>query len=252
MQVDSNFVPLARLVTTFCALLLGGIVLTVPLFRFNWRKFLQSSLFIKIMFWVPIFVIFLSTLYMANFARLILLIALLCIALWELVSVAKTKEYRFLLAVYYLFFGFALLHFLFIEISYSNHFINLLITLTFASVLADVTAFFLGNYFGHHKLPEVLNKNKSWEGVSGQILGALLGVLLVNAFVDPVVSIWLFIPIGLGSAAGDLANSFVKRKLAIKDWSKAIPGHGGFIDRLSSLAGSTVFMFYFLKIFRII
>lgn len=67
-------------------------------------------------------------------------------------------------------------------------------------------------------------------------------------FINPVISIWLFLPIGLGSVVGDLANSFVKRKINIKDWGKAIPGHGGFIGRLSSLAGSAVCMFYFLRI----
>jgi CDP-diglyceride synthetase len=36
--------------------------------------------------------------------------------------------------------------------------------------------------------------------------------------------------------------------LNIKDWSSAIPGHGGFIDRLSSIAGSTFLLYYFLKL----
>lgn len=248
MPASQDYIPLAKLISTFCILLLTGILLTVPLFKFKWQKFLRSSLFVKIMFWIPIFLVFLCVLYMGNPARLTVLTVLLAAALLEFISKSRTKAHKFLVITYFFVFSLALSHFIFLEISYHNDFINLLITLTFASVLADVTAFFLGNYFGKHKLPEVLNKNKSWEGVLGQLMGALAGVLLVNSFIAPVISVWIFIPIGAGSAIGDLFNSFVKRKLNIKDWSRAIPGHGGFIDRFSSLAGSVMFTFYFLHI----
>jgi phosphatidate cytidylyltransferase len=40
---------------------------------------------------------------------------------------------------------------------------------------------------------------------------------------------------GVGSALGDLLNSHLKRLRKIKNWSNAIPGHGGFADRLCSL-----------------
>ena len=60
---------------------------------------------------------------------------------------------------------------------------------------------------------------------------------------------WLGLPIGLGSAAGDLTNSYVKRQLGIKDWSKLLPGHGGFTDRLSSLSGAAMVLFYTLLLF---
>jgi phosphatidate cytidylyltransferase len=248
MQADQN-IPLAQLVCVFTVLLAAGTLFTVPLFKFNWHKFLHSNLFIKIIFWIPIFGIFLAALYMGNPARLVLLTILLAISLMEFISVLRTRAYSLLPCVYFLLFSLALAHLILIEKFQSTEFVNLLITMTFASVLADVTAFFLGNYFGYHKLPVALNKNKSWEGVAGQILGAFFGVLIVNTFINPVLSLWLFLPIGLGSAAGDLANSFVKRRLNIKDWSKAIPGHGGLIDRLSSFAGSVIITFYCLKIF---
>jgi phosphatidate cytidylyltransferase len=49
---------------------------------------------------------------------------------------------------------------------------------------------------------------------------------------------------------GDLANSYAKRLAGIKDWSRAIPGHGGFIDRLASLAGAATLLFYSLYLVR--
>lgn len=249
MQVDASHVPLARMVIVFCALLILGLCLTLPLFKFKWRKFMKSSLFVKILFWIPIFLVFVASLYMANSGRLAVLIALISAVLIEQYIVASNhNKHRRLIAAYFVIYYFALLHFMLIEVYYADYFINLMVTLAFASVLADVVAFFLGNYFGRHKLPDALNNKKSWEGVFGQFLGAFLGVVLVNAFIVPVVSVWLFLAIGLGTAAGDLTNSYIKRKVGIKDWSKAIPGHGGFTDRLCSLAGSAVFMYYFLNV----
>jgi CDP-diglyceride synthetase len=102
------------------------------------------------------------------------------------------------------------------------------------SVMSDVLAFFSGNMFGAHKLPKSINDKKSWEGVAGQIAGSL--------FIYPILSVivismpaYFAISTGVGSALGDLLNSHLKRLRKIKNWSNAIPGHGGFADRLCSL-----------------
>jgi phosphatidate cytidylyltransferase len=241
-------VPLQHLVVLFGVLLILGIALTIPLFDFDYQKFVRSSLCIKIIFWVPIFLVFLGVLYASNLERVAVLACLVLAALAEFLRVVIRKKNKTFFMAYFLFFALGLAHFFVLGNSYQAEFVNLLVTLCFVTVLSDVVAFFLGNYLGKHKLPTGLNNKKSWEGVAGQLVGALIGVLLVNVFITPVVSIWLFIPLGLGSAIGDLANSFAKRKADIKDWSQAIPGHGGFIDRLSSMAGSVALMFYYLKI----
>lgn len=241
-------IPIRHLVVLFGFLFALGIAMTLPLFKFNYRKFVRSSLFIKILFWIPIFLVFIGVLYANNAVRIALLIGLLLVSLSEFIKVANKSKDKTLLVIYFLFFAFGLSHFYLVGSTYQAEFVNLLIAICFATVLSDVLAFFFGNYLGKHKLPVWLNNKKSWEGVLGQLVGALLGILLVNAFVVPVATIWLFLPLGIGSAIGDLANSFAKRKAGVKDWSSAIPGHGGFIDRLSSMAGSTMILFYFLLI----
>jgi phosphatidate cytidylyltransferase len=45
---------------------------------------------------------------------------------------------------------------------------------------------------------------------------------------------------GVAGLAGDLAASWVKRRAGIKDFSAALPGQGGFLDRFDSLLGSLV------------
>lgn len=239
-------VPLKNLLVLFAALFLLGGGLTFPLYRFDWRKFSRSVVFIKILFWIPIFIIFLGLLYAGGWERSAFLATILLICLWEISRFAgKIPALWF----YWIMFAAALSHLFLLGHYYPGRFINILITLCVATVLADVAAYFCGNYLGRHKLPELLNPKKSWEGVAGELLGAGLGVLLTNVFVQPVVNKWIFLPIGLGAIAGDLANSFFKRMAGVKDWSGAIPGHGGFTDRLSSLAGSTFLIYWFLKVF---
>lgn len=249
MPVNHYSVPIASLTALFAVLLIAGILLTLPLYRFDYRRFIKTRLFIKIIFWIPIFTVFTGLLYMNNTARLAVWIILLLAALSEFSRTARQKKtIRGLVPVaYFSLFGIALMHFYVIGVAYKPQTVGLLITIGFASVISDVAAFFMGNYLGRHKLPAAFNKSKSWEGVAGQLIGAWAGVVLVNAYVVPA-PVLLFLPIGFGAAAGDLANSYVKRSANIKDWSDNIPGHGGYLDRLSSLAGSAAFTFYFVKL----
>ena len=42
-------------------------------------------------------------------------------------------------------------------------------------------------------------------------------------------------PSGIVAQAGDLLESFVKRRLEVKDSGRLIPGHGGLFDRLDGV-----------------
>ena len=238
-------VPLKQLSLLFVTLFLLGGALTFPLYKFDWHKFSHSSVFIKILFWAPIFAVFILLLYAGGRERATFLATILLICLWE---ISRPAIERPILWIYWLGFAGALSHLVLIGIDYPKRMVGILITLCLATVLADVAAFFAGNYIGKHNLPRVLNPNKSWEGVAGELVGASLGVLLVNVFVQPVINKWIFIPIGIGAIIGDISNSYFKRDAGVKDWSAAIPGHGGFTDRLSSLAGSSLLVYWFLKL----
>jgi phosphatidate cytidylyltransferase len=249
LKVAASDVPLSGMLALFCGIFIIGMALVLPLFKFNYYKFVHSKLFIKIILWIPIFAVFVAALYMGDTARLVLLAAIVIAASSELVRVARQKPDKKLLYIYLLFFIFGMAHLCLLARDYPQKFTGLLVVLGFATVLSDVLAFFMGNYGGRHKLPRWINPDKSWEGVAGQIIGALIGVLLVGLVVMPIGTAWLFLPVGLGSAAGDLANSLTKRKAGIKDWGQSIPGHGGFLDRFSSIAGSVLFTYYYLKWF---
>jgi len=102
---------------------------------------------------------------------------------------------------------------------------------------ADSLAFFVGRRFGRHKLAPTLSPGKTWEGVLGGLLGALMGGALVARclglpFWDGVI---LGTTAGIVGPWGDLWESALKRELGLKDFGRLLPGHGGFLDRFDSL-----------------
>lgn len=236
---------LLKLILMFCSLMIVGTLLTLVLFHFDFTKFKKSELFTKILFWIPIFIAFTFIAFANNLVKLIGLVLIAGVIIYELIQATRNISNKLFYIAYLIVLLIALLHFAFLKLLPIN-LTDLLIVICIASALSDVCAFFFGKFAGKHKLPNQINAYKTWEGIFGQIAGALLGVALMKLFIFNDLNLLLFIPIGVGSALGDVINSFVKRKAEIKNWSNLIPGHGGFTDRLSSLSGSALFTFYFL------
>jgi phosphatidate cytidylyltransferase len=113
--------------------------------------------------------------------------------------------------------------------------------------LSDVGAFCLGKALAGPKLAPHLSPSKTWSGVLGNILGAILALEL-TAYALPDVQLWqrglLALVIGLGSAWGDLLESLLKRQHGVKDAGKLLPGFGGLLDRIDSLLLVTPLVYY--------
>ena len=108
--------------------------------------------------------------------------------------------------------------------------------------LADSGAYFAGRAFGRHKLAARISPGKTWEGVLGGAVAALLGAWLGAYWLAergvPDFLHGLFFWLGLIAALsvlGDLFESVLKRWAGVKDSSELIPGHGGVLDRIDSL-----------------
>lgn len=241
LQSSTELIPLASIVRLFLVVFVSGLFLLVPLYKFRIKRLVRSELFVKTMFWVPIFGVFLVYIYSANWVRWLVLAWMFAMVGLELWKQHKDSKLSRMLAAYSLWYVAAFGALILIGQLAPAEQYALLVTVAFASVISDVLAFFFGKYIGKHKLPKYLNNHKSWEGVAGQLVGSFVGVFRVEAIVFTGIGLSIFIPIGIGAAAGDLINSYIKRRLGIKDWSKSIPGHGGFADRLSSLSGSIIF-----------
>ncbi|MDB5166512.1 MAG: phosphatidate cytidylyltransferase [Candidatus Saccharibacteria bacterium] len=215
----------------FSCLFLAGAVACLPLYRWNWQRFFKSSIWTKIVWWWPIFLWLLAMLWLG------LPFVAITVLLMAVFAVVELRRQHRLLPVAYVYFGVTVALFASLLLYWTDegHAVWLL-AVCFSSALSDVAAFFGGRYLGRHKLPKALNPNKAWEGVAGQIVGGALGWWATVSLLNLGLPWWPGILIGFASAIGDLANSYVKRRLGIADWGTSIPGHGGVLDRFSSLS----------------
>jgi phosphatidate cytidylyltransferase len=120
----------------------------------------------------------------------------------------------------------------------------------FGTFAIDTAAFFTGRAFGRHKLAPRISPAKTIEGFIGGYAAGFAAIVLLNYFLGLRITGWQIVVLALllplFAAAGDLAESALKRAMRIKDASELIPGHGGVMDRLDSLlfAFTLVYLFY--------
>jgi phosphatidate cytidylyltransferase len=100
----------------------------------------------------------------------------------------------------------------------------------------DILAYFAGRAIGGPKLAPRISPNKTWAGLAGGVAGAaLFGWLMARWFEMEPLFYWLGGPMGVIAQAGDLYESWVKRRAGVKDSGTLLPGHGGVLDRLDGL-----------------
>ncbi len=103
----------------------------------------------------------------------------------------------------------------------------------------DTGAYATGSLIGRHKLWPAISPRKTWEGVAGGLAGGLIATAVLTSWFDLGLSTGVVVALGLGlgvaAQAGDLFESWMKRKADIKDSSGLLPGHGGLLDRLDSI-----------------
>ena len=113
----------------------------------------------------------------------------------------------------------------------------------------DVGAYMIGRMLGGPRIAPRISPGKTWSGALGGLVAAIaVGVAGAHFITDPDASQWdatwqaALVGAGLGivAQAGDLLESFVKRRLGVKDFSHLIPGHGGLFDRLDAILSSAV------------
>ena len=63
----------------------------------------------------------------------------------------------------------------------------------------------------------------------------LIGALIASRTGLPGPCIWLGAPLAVLAQAGDLFESWLKRRAGVKDSGRILPGHGGALDRLDGV-----------------
>ncbi len=112
-------------------------------------------------------------------------------------------------------------------------------------VLSDIGGYFAGRTFGGPKLWPAISPKKTWSGTLGGWGLAVVGGIIIAIFTPYQLffAILVSLVLCIAAQAGDLLESWVKRKQGVKDASNLIPGHGGFLDRFDALmAAALIFL----------
>jgi len=100
----------------------------------------------------------------------------------------------------------------------------------------DIGAYFAGRAFGGTRLAPSISPSKTWSGLIGGMIAALIASATIGDRADIVgVPLWIGLFMGLLAQLGDLGESWMKRRAGVKDSGKLIPGHGGVFDRVDGL-----------------
>ncbi len=129
----------------------------------------------------------------------------------------------------------------------------MVVYLLFCAWIGDSGAYFVGTFFGKHKLCPEISPKKTVEGMVGGIITVGVAVAvqcLVYNFILPSeikMNIGVLIPVGMAACVagvlGDLTASVIKRQYNVKDFGNIMPGHGGVLDRFDSVIFVAPFLY---------
>jgi phosphatidate cytidylyltransferase len=114
---------------------------------------------------------------------------------------------------------------------------------------ADIGAYLIGKLVGGPRLAPRLSPGKTWAGLGGGVVAAAtVGGLAAVGFGRAQVGG----PVGAGAVlafvaqAGDLFESWLKRRRGVKNSGALLPGHGGLLDRVDGLVAAAPAMAAFV------
>ena len=111
----------------------------------------------------------------------------------------------------------------------------------------DIGAYFSGRAIGGPKIAPSISPSKTWAGLVGGMVAAMLALWLFKRMEILTISdaagnnFYVQVRTAMGAAvavlaqAGDFFESWLKRRAGVKDSGRLIPGHGGLLDRLDGL-----------------
>lgn len=129
---------------------------------------------------------------------------------------------------------------------------EMMLWLFFVVWATDVGGYIVGKTVGGAKLCPRISPKKTWSGFVGGVAFAMIVAYVFSLYLKAygyvdgsfqfTTKLLVFSAGGLAivSQIGDLFESFIKRRLELKDSSNLIPGHGGVFDRVDGLLFAAV------------
>ena len=154
--------------------------------------------------------------------------------------------------------------FLLLENMYFVMGVNVFLFFVIGTKIGDIGAYVFGTLSnklmkgGNHKMIPSISPGKSWEGAAGGMLASIVFATSLFGWAFPNLSsnYGISLPILLGiilfifGAAGDLAESCIKRVCGVKDSGKTLPGIGGVFDLVDSLLLNSIIFTVFMMFFK--
>lgn len=132
---------------------------------------------------------------------------------------------------------------------------ELVLWLFFVVWATDIGGYVIGCTFKGPKIAPKISAKKTWSGFIGGVsfaaAVAYIFALFLKAYdylghMDFTRVTWILVSSAIGlsvfSQIGDFFESFIKRRLNLKDSSNIIPGHGGLFDRVDGLLFASTLM----------
>lgn len=137
-------------------------------------------------------------------------------------------------------------------LNHVEHSLEGIILLFLVVMLTDAMAYTVGTLLKRWipaKLAPSISPNKTVIGGAGGLVGGIIGAIAayfiyfgfnnIGTLVVDGLMLGAYILVGfitsVAAQAGDLLESYIKRKCNIKDMGKLLPGHGGVLDRFDSM-----------------
>ena len=114
----------------------------------------------------------------------------------------------------------------------------------------DTFAYLTGRTFKRGRFLNHISPNKTWSGVIGGTIAAIVvaGALVAAADQWLPGGLLLGLAVAVAGQAGDVAESMLKRTAGAKDSGSLIPGHGGILDRVDSFLFAAPVVYAYLLI----
>jgi phosphatidate cytidylyltransferase len=116
----------------------------------------------------------------------------------------------------------------------------------------DSMAYVFGSMLGKHKICVRISPKKSWEGLIGGTVFAVITGIVNSLFFDELSLInWVVIALLIVAfgTSGDFFESKLKREAGVKDSGNILPGHGGMLDRFDTMLFAAPVIFVWITLF---
>ncbi|MFL5734950.1 MAG: phosphatidate cytidylyltransferase, partial [Chloroflexia bacterium] len=125
-----------------------------------------------------------------------------------------------------------------------------LLMVLLGTAACDTGAYLVGSTMGRHKLIPHISPAKTWEGLAGGALGAVVAAVALSGLLrlDLGRAVVLGLFVCIAAVVGDLCESLIKRATGVKDSGNIIPGHGGLLDRMDSVLFVLLAVYWFVTI----